>query len=159
MGLANDLLQDYTNLTGDLDNLINGAGDLTVLEGHFTAFAGHLGTLGLAIPGLPANVPAEMKQRLETLVKQFQSYLKDAAQIAQYIQQLVSSLQVPSELKIRFEWSPNAERLERHLHRQERVDGHASRAGDRRGAAGQDQPESRAFLQCHLQPDRTSPST
>jgi hypothetical protein len=106
MGLANDLLQDYTNLTGDLDNLLKGTGDLTVLEGHFTTFAGHLGTLGLAIPGLPTNVPAEMKQRLETLVKQFQSYLKDAAQIAQYIQQLVSSLQVPSELKIRFEWSP-----------------------------------------------------
>ena len=105
-GLANDLLQDVTNLSGDLDDLLKGSGDLTVLEGHFTAFAAHLGALGALIPGLPTNVPAEMKQRLETLVKQFQGYLKDAAQIAQYVQQLVNSLQVPSELKIRFEWSP-----------------------------------------------------
>ena len=105
-GLANDLLQDVTNLSGDLDDLLKGSGDLTVLEGHFTTFAAHLGALGAVIPGLPGSIPAEMKQRLDTLVKQFQTSLKDAAQITKYVQQLVNSLQVPSELKIRFEWSP-----------------------------------------------------
>ena len=106
VGFVNDLLQDYTNLTTDLDNLIKGAGDLDTLKDHFDTFVGHINTLAPLIPGLPTDVPAETKQRLETLVKQFQSALKDAAQIATYIDQLVKSLQVPNELKIRFEWSP-----------------------------------------------------
>jgi hypothetical protein len=104
-GLVNDLLQDYTNLTGDLEDLILGA-EVTDLEAHFTTFANHIDDLGLQIPNLPTDVALETKQRLEKLVTQFQTYLKDAAQITNYIDQLISSLQVPSELKIRFEWSP-----------------------------------------------------
>jgi hypothetical protein len=102
VGLVNDLLQDYTNLTADLDNFINNAGDLTMLEGHFSTFAGHINTLAPLIPALPTNVPAEMKQHLDTLVKQFQTAVADV----QYIEKLIKSLQIPSELKIRFEWSP-----------------------------------------------------
>jgi hypothetical protein len=102
-GLVNNLIQDYTNLTADLDNFINNAGDLSVLEGHFSTFAGHINTLAPLIPGLPTNIPAEMKQRLDTLVKQFQTALADV----QYIEKVVNSLQIPSELKIRFEWSPD----------------------------------------------------
>ncbi len=104
--LANSLLQDCTNLISDLGNLVTGSGDLSALETHFTDFANHLAALATIIPGLPASVSAEIKQRLDTLVTQFRGYLKDAAQITQFIQQLVNSLQVPSELKIRFEWSP-----------------------------------------------------
>ncbi len=107
VGLVNDLLQDYANLTGDLDNLVKGSGDLNVTKAHFTTFAGHINTLAPVIPSLPANLPAETIQRLDTLVRQFQTYLQDAIKIAQYVDQLVKSLQVPSELKIRFEWSPD----------------------------------------------------
>jgi hypothetical protein len=102
VGLANDLLLDYSDLTDDLEDLVKGAGDVTVLEGHFGAFAGHLNTLAPLIPALPTSIPAEMKQRLDTLVRQFQTAVADA----QYIVKLINSLQVPSELKIRFEWSP-----------------------------------------------------
>lgn len=102
LGFVDDLIQDYTNLTADLDNFIQNAGDLTTLEGHFSSFAGHINSLAPAIPSLPTSIPAEMKQRLDALVKQFQK----AQQDAQYLTKLINSLQVPSELKIRFEWSP-----------------------------------------------------
>jgi hypothetical protein len=103
VNLVNDLLQDYTNLTNDLDKFVKGAGDLTVTEGHFATFAGHINTLAPLIPAMPTNVPTEMKQRLDTLVKQFQTAVADV----QYIEKLIKSLQIPSELKIRFEWSPD----------------------------------------------------
>ena len=102
VGLVNNLIQDYTNLTADLDNFIQGAGDSSVLEGHFTTFSTHINTLAPLIPALPTSVPVELKQRLGTLIKQFQTAVQDV----QYIQKLVNSLQVPSELKIRFEWAP-----------------------------------------------------
>lgn len=103
VGPVNNLVQDYTNITADLNNFINNAGDLSVLEGHFATFAGHINTLAPLIPGLPTSVPAAMKQQLGTLVKQFQS----AAVDVQYLTKLIGSLQIPSELKIRFEWSPD----------------------------------------------------
>jgi len=105
VGLVDDLIQDYTTLTTDLDILIHGA-EVVGLDGDFSTFVGHIDDLALAIPNLPTDIPVETIQRLETLVKQFQTYLKDAQQIAQYIDKLAKSLQIPSELKIRFEWSP-----------------------------------------------------
>ncbi|NWG75531.1 MAG: hypothetical protein HXY24_13140, partial [Rubrivivax sp.] len=102
-GLVTDLQNDYTALTGDISGLLSGSVTPATFSNDLDSLKTHLASLEAALPSLPAGVPDEARLRLQTLVKQFNQGLQD---VAGYVDKFLAALQVPKEIKVRFEWKP-----------------------------------------------------
>ncbi len=104
--LAGNLAQDYTNLTADLQTFLANPLDVstfkTNFQTHLGVFKTHLDNLKNALPALPTSAPQDVLLRLISLVDQ----IKKATAVLDFVDRLVNSLKLPSEVKVRFEWKP-----------------------------------------------------
>jgi hypothetical protein len=104
------LQADFDNLRNQVQELIksptaNIAAWKTAFIGLLNTFNNDLRELKAALPLLPPTVADEVSD-LERIITNFADELQDAAKVAGYVEQLLNALQVPDEMKIRFEWKP-----------------------------------------------------
>jgi hypothetical protein len=103
-GLVTDLQNDYNAITGVISGLLSQTSAPNDLENALNVFKANLDLLEDSIPALPTSVPADARRRLENLVKQFNQGLAD---VTNYVNKFAAALQVPKEIKVRFEWKPD----------------------------------------------------
>lgn len=99
------LVADYTTLTGHIENILKGTPPSAAqLQADLTSFAANLQALDAQLPtALAAPELLDLRRSLENSTGQF---LADLANVAAFITRLTSALQVPDELKVRFDWKP-----------------------------------------------------
>lgn len=103
-GLVTALQNDYNALTGVISGLLSQTSTPTDLVNALNTFRTNLATLESNLPTLPGSFPADARQRLENLVRQFNQGLTD---VTDYVNKFAAAFQVPREIKVRFEWKPD----------------------------------------------------
>ena len=104
------LQTDYDNLKNQVQALIsNPPADINAWKNAFigllSTFNNDLQELKAALPALPATVAGDVRA-LQIIITNFADELQNAAKVAGYVEQFLNALQVPDEMKIRFEWKP-----------------------------------------------------
>jgi hypothetical protein len=104
------LQTDYDNLKNQVQVIINNPStDLSTWKSAFIALLGafnnDLQELKTALPLLSASVANEARD-LQRIIDNFGDELQNAAKVAGYAEQFLGALNVPEELKVRFEWKP-----------------------------------------------------
>jgi uncharacterized protein YoxC len=102
-GTATDVQTDIQNTLSTVQGLLDGSATPADLLNQVNSLAGRLQTLAAAIPGLPASVPADVRQDLELLSQQFS---KDLANANEFVDRFVQALKLAEELKVSYEWKP-----------------------------------------------------
>ena len=103
-GLAADLTTDYNQVTAAVSGLVKATASSADLELALQPLQAHLAQLKNALPGLPPAAPADVARELEVIVSGLD---KEFASLAQFVQRFVNALQVPDEVRVRYEWKPD----------------------------------------------------
>jgi hypothetical protein len=103
-GLAGDLQSDIQDILATVLGLLDDSATPADLLNHANSLRGNLTLLTGAIPALPADVPADVRQDLETLALRFSA---DLANANQFVDRFVQALKLAEELKVTYEWKPD----------------------------------------------------
>ncbi len=101
---ASSLQTDVTTLTGDLSGLLAGTTTQAQLTADLTTFRTDLQSARALVQGMPPEVPADVRQALDASLG---SFLGDLADLAAFVTGLLAALQLPDELRMRFDWKPD----------------------------------------------------
>jgi hypothetical protein len=116
-GVASDLATTMNDVVGDITKIITV--DIAAIVGglpsaptpsmksNLTSDLGtlntRLGTLSGKLPKLPTNVGNDQRKLIENFLSALQ---KDLASATDFVNKLFDALQLPEEVKVRFEWKP-----------------------------------------------------
>jgi hypothetical protein len=103
-GLATDLQNDIQEILSTVQDLLDDSATPADLLNHANSLRGNLTLLNSAIPTLPPDVPAEVRQDLETLALRFSA---DLANASDFVNRFVEAIKLAQELKVSYEWKPD----------------------------------------------------